>query len=194
MVDIRQNSNRLVVYRAFWMVIFLSDQLLSLVGFEYLGNIIENMWISMPLTGIILGLALAILNELKVVVSVLRRLALQLLRLLLPLVAVVVALIIVLVPFQGLEKVFGTLSAAATMLVMAAGAVTLITSSVDARDKDAAHSRLMVLSAKGLSVLLPLIAGIAVYAIWLRVEQYGWTPARISGALVSVVVLAYSLA
>ena len=35
----------------FWLVIFLSDQLLLLVGFEYIGDLIENLWFSMPLTG-----------------------------------------------------------------------------------------------------------------------------------------------
>ncbi len=178
----------------FWLVIFLSDQLLELVGFVYLGELVENLWFSMPLTGAIVGLAMAVLNELKTVVSTLRRLALQLLRLLLPLVAVVVALFIVLVPFQGLEKVFGSLSAAGTMLAMAAGAVTLITSAIDARDEDSAHSRLMVMAAKGLAVLLPLIAGIAVYAIWVRVGQYGWTPPRLSASVIALVVLGYALA
>lgn len=177
----------------FWLVIFLGDALLSLVNFTYLDLLFREDWIAMPLTGCMLGLALAVLNELAQVVSTLRRLALQLLRLLLPLVGVMVALFIVLVPFQGLDKVFGQLSAAATMLAMAAGAVTLITAAIDARNEDSVQSRLMVVSAKALSVLLPLIAGIAVYAIWLRVEQYGWTPARLSGAVLSLVVLVYAL-
>jgi len=177
-----------------WLVVFLSDQLLSLVGFTYIGTLIEKLWIALPLTGAVLGLAMAVLNELKTVVSTLRKLALQLLRLLLPLVAVVVALFIILVPFQGLDRVFGALSAAATMLAMAAGAITLISSAIDARDSDAAQSRVMVLSAKALSVLLPVISAIAVYAIWLRIAQYGWTPPRISAAVIAVSVLAYSLA
>jgi len=178
----------------FWLVLLLSDQLLELVGFTYLGLVFDFGWIGLPLTGLVLGLALAVLNEMTSVVLTLRRLALQLLRLLLPLVAVVVALFIVLVPFRGLENVFGSLSAAGTMLAMAAGAVTLITSAVDSHDEDAAQSRLMVTSAKVLSVLLPIIAAIAVYALWLRVGQYGWTPARLFGLVVSIVVLAYALA
>ncbi|MFT5006143.1 MAG: hypothetical protein ACI8YI_001762 [Paracoccaceae bacterium] len=178
----------------FWLVVFMSDQLLELVGFDYLGKLTNKIWVALPLTGLVLGLALAVLNELHTVVSVLRRLALQLLRLLLPLVTVVMALFIVLVPFQGLDQVFGSLSAAGTMLAMAAGAVTLITSAVDGRDIDVTHSKIMVISAKFLAGLLPLIALIAVYAIWVRVAQYGWTPARLSAVLISVIVLAYGVA
>jgi hypothetical protein len=178
----------------FWLVLLLSDQLLSLVGFPYLGDLTGKLWIAMPLTGVVLGLALAVLYELKTVVSTLRRLALQLLRLLLPLVALVVALFILLVPFRGLDAVFGSLSAAGTMLAMAIGAVTLITSATDARDEDAVRSRLMVLSVRLLSLLLPVIAAIAVYAIWERVGQYGWTPTRLSATVIAVLVLAYALA
>jgi hypothetical protein len=177
----------------FWLVIFLSDQLLSLVNFDYLGLVYDQGWIALPLSGLVLGLSLAVLHELENVVATLRRLALHLLRLLLPLVALVVALFIGLVPFQGLDDVFGSFSAAGTMLVMAAGAVTLITAAVDARDEDAARSKVMVISARLLSILLPVITGIAVYAIWERVVQYGWTPARLAGAAISGVGFAYSV-
>jgi len=178
----------------FWLVIFLSDQLLNLVGFAYLGDLVENAWVAMPLTGLILGLALAVLSELGSIVATLRRLALQLLRLLLPFVAVVIALFILLVPFRGLDAVFGALSAAGTMLAMAVGAITLITSAVDARESDQANSRLMGVAARGLSLLLPVIAAIAAYAIWVRVTQYGWTPPRIVAVLTAGVVLAYAVA
>ncbi len=178
----------------FWIVVLLSDQLLQLVGFGLLGDLIEKLWFAMPLTGIVLGLALAVLDEMKVIVSTLRSLALQLLRLLLPPVAVVVGLFIVLVPFRGLEQVFGSLSAAGTMLAIAMGAVTLISASVDGRDADAAGSRLMVLCGKALSLLLPVITGIAIYAIWARVAQYGWTPARLAATLLALVAFGYALA
>ncbi|NOX72782.1 MAG: DUF4153 domain-containing protein [Alphaproteobacteria bacterium] len=177
----------------FWLVIFLSDQLLSLVKFDYLGLVYDKSWIALPLSGLVLGLSLAVLNELQNVVATLRRLALHLLRLLLPLVALVVALFIGLVPFQGLDDVFGSFSAAGTMLVMAAGAVTLITAAVDGRDEDAARSPVMVVSARVLALLLPIIAGIAVFAIWERVVQYGWTPARFAAAAVSGIGFAYAL-
>jgi len=177
----------------FWLVIILGDALLKLVNFRLIGDLVKHAWFSLPLTGLILGLALAVLHEMATVVSTLRRLVLQLLRLLLPLVAVIVAVFIVLVPFQGLENVFRRLSAAATMLAMAMGAVTLITATVDARDADAAKSRLMVISAKVLAMLLPLVAGIATYAIWLRVIQYGWTPHRLAAAAAALIVLIYAL-
>lgn len=178
----------------FWLVVFLSDALLKLVGFEWLEELFDNVWISLPLTGVVLGLALAVLNELVGIVATLRRLALQLLRLLLPLVAAVMSLFIVLVPFRGLDRVFGELSAAGTMLAMALGAVTLITSAIEARESEAAASRVMVISARALSVLLPIIAAIAVYAVWLRVAQYGWTPSRLAASAVALMVLGYALA
>ena len=177
----------------FWLVIFTSNMLLELVNFTYLGDLIDKAWFSMPLTGAIVGLALAVLNELSGVVTTLRSLALQLLRLLLPLVAFVIALFIVLVPFAGFEKVFGYFSAAGTMLAMAMGAVTLITSAVDAKNEDAVTYRLMVIAARVLCLLLPIITGIAVFAIWMRVAQYGWTPPRLAAFILALTMLFYAL-
>ncbi len=177
----------------FWAVLFLSDQLLQLVGFSYLGDVIEHAWFSATLTGLVFGLAQAVLYEIGTVVSTLRRLALQLFRLLLPPVAAVMILFVLLLPIQGLGKVFGSFSAASTMLIMALGAVTLIAAALDGNDDSAARSRIMVGSAKALALLLPLVTGIAVYAIWLRVAQYGWTPTRLAGSAAALIVLAYAL-
>lgn len=175
-------------------VLAVSDVLLKLVGLPYLGDLIGHLWFAMPLSGLVLGLALAVLNELDRVVATLRRLALHLFRLLLPPVTVVVFLFVVMLPVQGLGKVFGSFTAAGTMLAMAIGAITLITSTVDARDGDAAGSRLMTIAARVLSLVLPVITAIAVYAIWLRVVQYGWTPTRLSAAVLAILVFLYSLA
>lgn len=177
----------------FWLVLFLCDALLSLVGFTLIGEVIEYSFVWMVLTGVVLGLALSVLDEMTGVVSTMRGLALKLLRLLLPLVAAVIALFICLVPFRGLELVFGSFSAATTMLAMVAGGTALITSAVEARDSDAATSKIMILAARGLSLLLPVIAGIAVYAIWIRVAQYGWTPSRLAGTLSALAMMGYAL-
>ncbi len=177
----------------FWLVIFLSDQLLQLVGFYYLGDLTMSSMAIFSLTGLVIGLAIAVLDEMSSVVSIMRRLALQLFRLLLPLVAVVIAIFVVLVPVAGFDNVFRSFSAAGTMLIMAAAAVTLISSAIDATDGEATRSRLMLISVRGMVFLLPLITAIGVYAIWVRVGQYGWSPVRLSGAFIAVLLLLYAL-
>ncbi len=180
-----------------WLVfglLWASAYLLTLVELDVLKDLLEEEWFAFTILGAVFGVSMAILQELSGIVVTIRRIILTLLRLLLPFVAVVTTLFIVLVPFRGLDEVFGSWSAAATILSMAVVAITLITASVDGRDEHAARVAMMVWSARLMSVVLPLMSGIAVYAIWLRIDEYGWTPQRMLASIGALIVLTYALA
>jgi hypothetical protein len=49
----------------------------------------------------------------------------------------------------------------------------------------------MVRATQGLALVLPVLAGLGAAAVWLRVEQYGWTPPRIASAVVAAAALGY---
>jgi hypothetical protein len=121
-------------------------------------------------------------------------LLLRLMRLLLPLVLAVVAVFIAALPFRGLSDLFGDFSAAATLMGVALGAITLISTALDADDEAAISTRGMVLMTRALAALLPVLTTLALWSVVLRVLQYGWTPDRVLAALVAAVLLAYALA
>ena len=175
----------------FWLVLMLCDQMLKLVGLEVIEWIIDIDAVPFVLTGVVFGLAIAVVNELTEYVS--PTLVLRLLRLLLPLVLVIVTIFMVALPFQGLSDLFGNFSAAATLMAMTFGAATLVTVALDMSDGEAVHSPIMRWSALGLAGLMPVMAVLACYAIWLRVADYGWTPDRIGAAILGFVALCYGL-
>ena len=174
----------------FWLVLMLSDAMLQLVGIEVIEFITRIDPVPFALSGLVFGLAIAVVNELSDYVS--PNLVLRLLRLLLPLVLVIVSVFIVALPFQGLSNLFGSFSAAATLIAMTLGSATLVTVALDMTDADAVRAPVMRLSAQLLAVLMPAMASLAAYAIWLRVADYGWTPDRIAAALLAFVVLGYA--
>jgi len=177
----------------FWAVYMLSNALLELVGIGLLEDIAQEDWGWPALSGLVAGLSLAVTCELDAVILTLRGLILRLLRLLLIPVTAVIAVFLVAVLVQGLGQVFRGFSAAATMMLITAGAVTLIAAVLGHDDKDASDNRTLLLAARGLALMLPVIAAIAVYAVWLRVDQYGWTPARLAAFIISLIVVAYAL-
>ncbi|MCP5072148.1 MAG: DUF4153 domain-containing protein [Rhodobacteraceae bacterium] len=180
-----------------WLVFGLlwsSAYLLTLVELDVLKDLLKEEWFAFTVLGGVFGLSMAILHELNFIVVTIRRIILILLRLLLPFVALVTAVFILLVPFQGLDEVFGSWSAAGTILSMAVVGITLITASVDARDEDAAQVSFMIWAARLMAVVLPVMSAIAAYAIWLRINEYGWTPHRLMACLCALVVVLYSLA
>lgn len=174
-----------------WAVIFLSNALLGIVGLQVIEDLLDVEPVPWLVTGAILGLGLAVVQELQDYVS--PYLILRLLRLLLPMVLVVTAVFLLALPVQGVSGLFRELSVALVMLAMAGAAVTLVTSTVDQDDEQATQSALLAGSAKGMSLLLPLLVVTGAVAIWLRVDQHGWSPSRVFAAEIAALGLGYGV-
>lgn len=175
----------------FWLVVFLSNALLALVGVGIIERLLDTEWAAFGLSGGVLGLGLAVVYELRKTISPF--LILRLLRLLVPVVLVVLAVFLAAVPFRGLTDLFGEFSAAATLMGAAIVAITLISTALDRDDSQAVNTRGIRVATRLLAVLLPLLALLAVWAVVLRVRQYGWTPDRVLAATTALFVLAYGL-
>ncbi|MFT4152010.1 MAG: DUF4153 domain-containing protein [Paracoccaceae bacterium] len=175
-----------------WAILFLSDTLLSLVGIRIINDLVESEAARWLITGGALGLGLAVVQDFDAVVS--PWLILRLLRLLLPVVLVVMAVFVLALPVRvASHGVLERLSASATLLAMMAAAVTLVTAAVDRTDEEATASALLRRAAQAMAVILPVPAVMAVWGIWLRVAQYGWTPGRLFLAAVGGLGLGYAL-
>lgn len=178
---------------AFWLVILLAISLFDLVGLTFLEDLVRIEWVSAGLSGMVWGLALGVLSDLRGVVVTLRWVALGLLRLLMPLVAVVSAIFIVMVPIRGLEGVFSGLSAAGVLMGVAVLAISLVTSVVDGDDEHGSQAPWMHWFVRLQIATLPIVSGLAFYAVWLRVSQYGWTRPRLVAFVAAAVLLGYAL-
>ena len=172
-----------------WAVIYLSKALLELVGVDAIGWLLDQAAVPWLVTGTVLGLAMAVLNELVDVVS--PGLILRLLRLLLPVVLGVMVIFLIALPLRGFATIFGAVSSAMVLLAMAGAGVVLVTSSLDQADAVAADTALMVQSARAMAGLVIVPSGLAAWAIGLRVTDHGWTPNRLLAASVVGLALAY---
>ncbi|MEA5161196.1 DUF4153 domain-containing protein [Cereibacter johrii] len=174
-----------------WGLLLLSNALLELVGVDVIGRITDTDMGPWLVTGLALGLALAVVMEYSDLIS--PALVLKLLRILLPLVLCVVALFILGLPLRGLEAGFGTVSVAQILIAMAAAAALLVTIAIDQSDAEAVEGTFMRRATQALALLLPVPAAVAAWALWQRVAAYGWTPERLAGAVAAAFALAYGL-
>ncbi|MCV2892964.1 DUF4153 domain-containing protein [Lentibacter sp. XHP0401] len=172
-----------------FLVLLLSDELLKLVGIRAIGDLLDVDWLRYTIVGAVFGLGVATVHELRDYVSPV--LVHRLLRMLLPLVLVVVIVFIGALPFRGLSDLFGKLSTGGVLMAVAFAGITLITTAIDRDDESAAQMKLMTVSARLMALLLPVLVGLAVYAIWLRVAAYGWTPQRVIAAYIALFLLGY---
>lgn len=174
-----------------WAVVFLSDQLFQLVGITLLRDLMRIDWVPWVLAGTALGVGLAVVDELHDYISPF--LLLRLMRIILPVVTLVVLVFLVALPLRGLGNLFGQLSVAGTLLVMAAAAATLVTTALDRCEEEAVSARFMLWSVQLLALMMPALAFLGGWAVWLRVQEHGLTPARIAGLVAAGVLLAYGL-
>ncbi|MDH2328415.1 DUF4153 domain-containing protein [Cereibacter sp. SYSU M97828] len=174
-----------------WGLIYLSDALLNIVGIGWVERVIDTDAAPWIITGLALGLAIAVANELSEVVSPF--IVLRLLRVLLPVVLAVMAVFLIALPFRGAADVFGSLSVAGTLLWMCVAAATLVTAAVERRDEDSVQGA-MAWAARALAGILPVPAALAAWSVWLRVSEYGWTPPRLFAAVGAGMALAYGAA
>lgn len=174
-----------------WGVLWLSDALLGIVGIPLVDTIMAVAPLPWLITGTVLGLALAVVSEMSDVIS--PHLVLRLLRLLVIPVLAVLTLFVVALPLRGMDGLLGGVSVAMTLLAMSAAAATLVTTAIDSNDGAAAHGRWMRAATQALALILPVPAVLAGYAVWLRVDQHGWTPDRLFAATVAVIGLGYGL-
>ena len=175
----------------FWALVFLSDALMSLVGVTLIEHLLDTEWLVFTLTGAVLGLGLAVVYELRATLSPF--LFLRMLRLLGPLVLVIIALFLIALPLRGLSDLFGGVSSAGTLMSVCLAAIALVSIAVDRNDAEAVSTPGLRLSTRALAVMQPALAGLALWAVVLRVSQYGWTPDRVLGMGVAVLLTLYSL-
>ncbi len=175
-----------------WLVIYLSDEVLGIVGIEVIGRLLDHDLAVLSLSGAVFGLGMAVIYDLTDLLS--PYVVLRLFRLFLPVVLGVMAVFLIALPFRGLDGLVSGLSPAGLLMAMVAGGIGLVSISVDQSDADATQSPLLLRCTQGMALVLPLVAGLALYAIWIRVSDYGWTPERIFILLVAGIGVAYGLA
>ncbi len=175
-----------------WAVLILSNALLEIVGVTVIEDLLDIDAVPQVFTGMALGLGLSVVHELRAVLSPF--LVLRLLRMLVPVMVVVVVVFIAALLLQDRQDWFGGLSPAATLLAVALGCVSLVSIALDKEDADAVKTGWMRWATAALALMLPVLAALAAYAIWLRVAEFGWTPSRLTAASVAAVVSLYSAA
>lgn len=174
-----------------WLVLYLSDALLQIVGIGLIGALLHEELVTLTLACAIFGLGMAVIHDLADFLS--PYVVLRVFRLFLPVVLAVMAVFLLALPFRGLDGLAGDLSPATVLLAMVAGGIALISIAIDQTDAEATHSPLLVRCAQGLALILPVAAGLALWAIWLRVAERGWSPERIFVVLVAATGLVYGL-
>ncbi len=192
MQALQQNAQLLMqaalVLGLFWAVLMSASALFGLIGLEFLQELIERSWFSIPLSVLVFshGVSLAVRHH--GVSDYLSDRAGRLCGWLFPLAVLLSVGFVLSWLMQGVGTLLATGHAANLLLWFVTLNLLLLILSVQAGDGPRSSRRWFgwVMLAGALS-LLPMVA-VAGYALGLRVEQYGLTPARIWAIFVNLVL------
>jgi hypothetical protein len=175
-----------------WLVLLLGAQLFELVKLDFLTQLIRKEWFAIPASAFAFACAMHLTDVRPAIVRGIRGLLLVLLSWLLPVIVLLVGGFLLALPFTGLAPLWATRRAAAVLLCAAAVLVVLINAAWQNGEDGKAVARLVRLAARAASLLLAPLVAIAVYALFLRVRDYGWTGERVSAAACMLVAAWYA--
>lgn len=176
------------------LVLLLWAGLFGILGIKLFGSVFSSLtfiFLSIPVcfaTGIRIGL------EREQVIDSLRSILLSLCRVLLPLTVLIIVLFLICLPFSGLEPLWKTKKASAILFCLISVHLFFVNGVFQDGRQQLGYLPLLRRLLNASLLGLPILAAIACYSLWLRIEQYGLTPWRVLGAALLVVIFAHALA
>lgn len=175
-----------------WLVLLLGSELFRLIKLDFLRRLIHESWFVIPVIAFAFSCAMHITDVRPAIVRGIRTLLLVLMSWILPVAVLVIGGFLLSLPFTGLEPLWATRSATSVLLGAAALLIVLINAAYQDGMPEVAVARVIQGGVRFAAVLLVPIVAIAVYALALRVGDYGWTTSRIVAASCLIVASIYA--
>jgi hypothetical protein len=176
-----------------WGVLALWGELFKLIGIHFFADLFKERPFAYLATGCMVGLGILIGRTQHRAVQIARQILLAIGKGLLPLLALIALLFVVALPFTGLEALWKTKRATAILLWLIVLMIGFVNAVYQEGGKAAPYPRPLRLAVEAALLTLPIYAALAIYALWLRYGQYGWTGDRFMALLVAIVLAAYAL-
>jgi hypothetical protein len=194
-------NNKLLLWQAgvftglFWLLLFLWAQLFQMLGIDFFKSLFREPLFVYPVTSIVFGVALALIGSVERFTKIVLEQTLNVLKWLALLAGLILVLFTValVVELRSLI-VWGNKAIAAVWLLWLVAVIVLLVNAAY-RDGSVAkpYPRALGLALRCAVPLTVVIAFVAAYALWLRVDQYGITVSRFWGCVVAGAAVLYSV-
>ncbi|WP_239042951.1 DUF4153 domain-containing protein [Citrobacter freundii] len=177
----------------FWLVLLLWSEMFKLVGIPFFSTLFfDTDWFGYVAFGLITALAVVLARTQSRLVTAVQKLLTFIATGLLPLVALLALMFILTLPFTGLEVISQRVSAAGLMSTLTLLLLLLMAIVREPQKEALPYPGALRYLIKCSLIVAPIYMLIAGWSLWVRIQQYGWTPERLYGVLVVVVLLVWS--
>jgi hypothetical protein len=178
---------------ALWLVLWLGASLFMLLKLDFLEYLLQEPWFLLPVGAFAFSCAFHITDVRPEIARGIRALLLVLLSWILPIATLIVVGFLLSLAWTGLSPLWETRHATLVLLSSAAVLIILINAAFQNGQTGSSVAWPVRFSARGAALSLLPIAAIGIYALGLRVRDYGWTTDRIIAAACLLVTSCYAL-
>ena len=172
----------------FWALLALWAGLFRTIGIELFDVIFYSKYFGYPVTGTVFAFAVYLGRSHVSAVVTVRRVILAVFKGLLPLLAVIALLFLAALPFMGLAPLWATGKATALMLTLQAVLLFFLNAVFQNGQGEPPYAPWLRAPVRAAIVLLPIYTLLCAYALYLRVDQYGWSTDRFWAVLLTGVI------
>ncbi|MBN7137927.1 hypothetical protein A7A76_00320 [Lysobacter enzymogenes] len=192
-----QNALTLILTAAFvgicWAVLGLCAALFALIGIQFFADLFTTRGFAHLATGVMIGLGAMIGRTQQRPVQIARQILFAIFKGLLPLVALIALIFVASLPFTGLDALWKTRSATLILMCLIATVVLFVNAVYQDGEAPPPYPRWLRAVVEAALLTLPLYAALGLYALSLRIGQYGWTGERFWAALAAAALSLYAL-
>ena len=173
-------------------VLFLWGALFAAIGIGFFQELFNEDWFLFPVLAVAFGLGTLIFRRLVNLIDGITGLLEGLMRLLLPLALAVLLIFLAALPFTGLAPLWATGNGTALLMWLNAFVLFFLNAVYQTGGKAPYPSLVHRLLQPGIAVL-PVLSALALYGLYLRVDQYGWSLGRCWAFTVCALLALFSL-
>ena len=170
---------------ALWAALFQT------LGIDFFSKLFARDWFLFPTLAVAFGIGISVFRNLSAVLDGITHLLEGLIRLLLPLLSLIMMIFLAALPFTGLAPLWETGKGTALLLWLNALALFFINAVYQTGCHMPYPQSIHRLLCLGVA-LLPVVAALALYGLYLRVDQYGWTVERCWALTVALLLALFS--
>ncbi|MYM66536.1 DUF4153 domain-containing protein [Pseudoduganella sp. FT55W] len=174
-----------------FIVLFMGAELFMLVKLKFLRELLQKSWFNVPVICTAFSCALHVTDVRPAIVRGIRTLLLVLMSWILPVAVVLVSGFLCTLPFTGLTALWETRHA--TSVLLGAAAVLLVLINAAFQNGEAVVALPLRVGARTAAILILPVTMVGIYALGLRVAQYGWTSDRVIAAACLLVAAFYAI-
>lgn len=183
-----------------WGVLILSARLFRLIDIDVLDELLTYELFIVPATGTLFGTGIVIARTQQRTVQTLLHILVGLFTGLLPVLSVVILVFLGSLAVTGIDQLWNgsgsiwqTASVTAALSALLASQILFLNAVFQDGTRPAPYPLVFRWIIRLALLVLPLIAALTLYALWLRIDQYGWTVERFWVAAAIAILALYSL-